>query len=197
MFRLPLAAASLIAFACAGFPATAAPVNLVTNGDFSTGDFTGWTQLGTPPPGFFFTQVKDGAAWLGAVGTNSYLFQDIATVVGHRYAFSFDLALGDEPGPRDFYAYADLFGGGPALLSLGDATAPFPFTHFVFTFIANDVDSVIGFKARMDDDWWYLDNVSVTEATPLPSTAPLLAAAVIPLILAGSRRRRGGSTGMR
>jgi hypothetical protein len=191
MLRLSLAAASLLALTCAGLPATAAPVNLVTNGDFSTGDFTGWTQLGTPPPGFFFTKVQNGLAWLGAVDTNSYLFQDIPTVVGRRYSFSFDLALGNEPGPRNFDAYADLFGGGPALLSLGNDTAPFPFEHFVFTFIANDVDSVIGFKARMDSDYWYLDNVSVTANSPLPPALVLFASGLVGLGFAVWQRRKG------
>jgi hypothetical protein len=45
MFRRFLAAA--LAFAAANGTATAAPINLLTNGGFETGSFRGWSQGGS------------------------------------------------------------------------------------------------------------------------------------------------------
>jgi hypothetical protein len=174
-----------------GAPAKASPINLVTNGDFATGDFTGWTQLGTPPPGTFWTIVLAEQAYLGPVGAHGYLFQDIATTIGQKYTFSFDLAI-EEGGHNDFFAYADLFGG-PALLSLVDV-GPSGFTSYVFSFIATDIDTVIGFKFRNDPGWWILDNVSVT-ATPIPPALLLFISALLPMAWVGYRRRAAAAVG--
>src|SRR5580704_14001113 len=76
--------------------------NLVTNGSFETGDFTGWTVTGdttfvgvcdvsTCPSGF---APQDGnfAAYFGPVGDTATISQTIATTPGEEYSLSFYLA---------------------------------------------------------------------------------------------------------
>jgi hypothetical protein len=184
MRRLLIVAVALLALAI-GVPAKASPINLVVNGDFATGDFTGWTELVPSPPGFVYTFVQNEQARLGPVGYHGYLVQDIATTIGQKYTFSFDLAI-EEGGGNDFFAYANVFGG-PALLSLVDV-GPSGFTHYVFSIIATDIDTVIGFKFRNDPGWWVLDNVSLT-ATPIPPALLLFISALLPMAWVGYRRR--------
>src|SRR5262249_2874481 len=66
--------------------------NPITNGGFETGNFTGWTQGGTtgntgvaantPHTGTF-------AAFLGPVGSDGTLSQNVATTPGQQYVLSF------------------------------------------------------------------------------------------------------------
>src|SRR5438270_2575967 len=75
-----------------------AAVNLIVNGSFETGDFTGWTLTGNTGftgvecPGAPFAGPGDGNcdAFLGPVGSNGTLSQSFPTVVGQVYSISFD-----------------------------------------------------------------------------------------------------------
>lgn len=97
-FTLPFA---LLAFTAAAPLAHAA--NIVTNGDFSTGDLTGWTSNSS----IAFPWVSTGSwAMTGCIGTNcisgtpseqSFLEQNLATVAGDSYTLSFDYASGGSP----------------------------------------------------------------------------------------------------
>src|SRR3954467_12399702 len=70
-----------------------ASANLVVNGSFETGDFTGWTQTGNTGfsgvecPGAPFAGPGDGNcdAFFGPVGSNATLSQTFATTIGQLY----------------------------------------------------------------------------------------------------------------
>lgn len=85
-----LAVAGLCAFGT--IPASAVPI---VNPGFETGDFTGWTQSGItafvgvqcPGPGSVHGGNCD--AFFGAVGSDSFISQDLATVPGQSYEIRF------------------------------------------------------------------------------------------------------------
>ena len=78
---------------------------LISNGDFHTGDFTGYTLGGNTG----FTGVGPGShgqgtvAFLGAIGSDTFLSQTFATTVGQTYTVSFSLA-NDGGATNDFSA---------------------------------------------------------------------------------------------
>src|SRR2546422_4407815 len=81
-----------------GISGPAHAAELVTNGSFETGDFTGWTQTGNTGfsgvecPGAPFAGPGDGNcdAFFGPVGSNGTISQTFATVVGAFYTIVFD-----------------------------------------------------------------------------------------------------------
>jgi|SRR6185312_5642089 len=101
--------------AFAAVMAMSAHAQLVTNGGFETGDFTGWTvspnqedpwvvtsnQGGHTPSGSFYASTGCvGALCIGSDGLDStnYLYQDLPTVAGQTYQISFSFASGGPGG---------------------------------------------------------------------------------------------------
>jgi hypothetical protein len=79
-----------------------ARANLITNGDFETGDFTGWTPT-LAPPGETDLFVANGpgpdttnVAYFGAIGTNfDRISQTFATTAGAFYTLTFFYQVGN------------------------------------------------------------------------------------------------------
>lgn len=183
-----LAAAALVAA-----PAMAA--NLVTNGSFETGNFSGWVQGGNTG----FTSVipaltnvsipfvpTDGQfqAEFGPVGSVGTLSQTIATVAGRRYAFSFD--IGTVVGSPNFYAAS--FDG--VVLDSITNSLTMAYNRRTFTVDATGASSVISFAFRHDPSFYYLDNVTVSEVVagvPEPTSWAML---IVGFGLTGATMRR-------
>src|SRR5262245_60901110 len=99
--------------------AVPASANLIVNGDFETGDFTGWTQSANATFTFVDGPPHSGphAAWLGPVNTNGFLSQTLVTVPGHLYDIEFWLQLdsnGIGPVTPNFFSFS--WGGSSATL---------------------------------------------------------------------------------
>ncbi|MFZ0312007.1 MAG: PEP-CTERM sorting domain-containing protein [Candidatus Korobacteraceae bacterium] len=180
---------------------TAAPAifaqNLVTNGSFETGDFTGWTTGGN----FEDTEVISGAFYdytgaqdgnfytvMGPVGSDGTLSQTLATTAGAQYTVSFWFgSVGDNP--SDFSASWD----GTQLLSLTNPNTGSAWTQYTYQVTGTGSDTLT-FAFRDDPAYMALDNVSVTEnsgqSVPEPSSLLLLGTGV--LGLGGVVRRKLG-----
>jgi hypothetical protein len=165
------AAMALMASAAA---VSASATELVTNGGFETGDFSGWTNFGNTG----FTGVQTGnfngvnptegghQSYFGPVGSTGGITQTIATVGGNHYTFSFDL-FGFVGG--NFYSAAF---DGVTLLSGSGGTGGYG-SH-VFDVVASGDSTAVTFTFQHNPSFYLLDNVSVSGGVPEPASWALM-----------------------
>lgn len=185
----PLACCSLVAAAL--FASGAARADLVTNGGFETGDFSGWTTTFTPAPGAMYVddQPPHDGTYGAYFGYDGSISQTLATVAGSTYKISFWLQLeSDANGASGPGAFSASFGSvvGTALLN----PTEFGYTEFDFLATATGASTDLTFNFTQVPLFWDLD--SVTVALPEPGSFALLAAAGL-AGAAASRRRRSAS----
>ena len=186
----PLACSLL---AAALFASGAARADLVTNGGFETGDFTGWTTVLDP----LYDSVSgaapvphDGLFGASFGGANSSISQTISTVAGSNYAVSFWLQLEADP---NNIATPNAFSfdfGGVTGASLTNAAA-FGYTLFEATFVGSSASTDLTFNFCEGPAFWDIDSIQVK--LPEPGSLALLAAAGLGGV-AATRRRRAAST---
>ena len=167
-----LLAATLLGGSLVAAPASA--TNLVSNGDFETGNFTGWTQGGNTAS----TGVESGnpfggiySAYFGPTKSAGYIEQRLATKAGTRYVLSFALA-NDKATPNFFSASIN----GVAIKSLTNSPA-FAYRLEIFKFIADANGSSVlrfTFKHKPEQTHFHLDNVVVEEDIAVPPAGTVL-----------------------
>ena len=171
-FSLALSLAAMAA--SLSFATHASAQNLVTNGDFETGDLTAWTEspgsgdtsVTTPFDGF--TPFGNDAAYFGAVGFVDYISQTLATTAGQTYDLNFEFGS-DGATPNEFIVTWD----GTTLSDQVNIPATGGFVDVDFTgLVASTNSTTLSFGGRNDPAYLALDNVSVT-AVPEPATVAL------------------------
>ena len=180
---------------------------LVANGGFETGDFTGWTltgnsaysQVSNVDWGYLHANSGSNYAMLGSFGGLSYLSQNLATLPGASYTLSYDLASDGYTG-NEFSASV----GGATLFDQTDIPE-MDYTLYTFHFTATGDSTTLSLGSRDDQGYLLLDDVSVmgppslsvipdggdrisTADTPLP--ASLWLGGLPMLAMAASRVRR-------
>jgi hypothetical protein len=182
MMRTLAIAVSVAALMATGAAQAGNPIELVVNGNFTSGadGLAGWTQAGVP----IGTSVLNGIFWAGAPNDFGYLSQSLLTTAGKNYNFSFDLSGGDFGGTLYFAALM----GGQILYNTSSALAP---THFDFQGTASAGSTLLQFAFQNDNDSFYLSNVSVTtQPVPEPESYAMMFAGLGVLGFMGKRRRR-------
>jgi hypothetical protein len=141
--------------------------NLLVNGGFETGDFTGWTQWGDPS----FTGVEtlhphSGThdAFFGpSVGLGG-IMQDVATTPGQTYTLSLWLA---HPFTSIGTEYQVQIGG--TIVDDQINMANIPYTQFTYTYTATSTTTTIQLGFLEPPSYFYVDDVSFTPNSPAPA----------------------------
>jgi hypothetical protein len=132
----------------------------VTNGGFETGNFNGWTQSGNTGFTLVYSSDSHGGAydaWLGPVGSDGHLTQNISTVAGQHYELDFWLS-NDGGVQNDFGVSWNGTTLSPQFLNLGSQ----PYTEYKFDVVGGGPSSSLEFTFRQDPAYLHLDDVSVT-----------------------------------
>lgn len=165
--RTLLVAAMLVAA-----PASAA--ELITNGGFETGDFTGWTvttgqgtivNTANPYTGTYAARLRVNN------GATRTLSQAVATTQGYSYQLTYWLRNVDATDAVDDWAVTT----GATTVDFGDRGA-FPYTQFTQNFVGQAGSTLVEFDFQhIRPGAFFLDDVSVT-VVPEPTTWALMIA---------------------
>ena len=170
--------------------------SLITNGDFETGNYTGWTLTNAEIyDGVCRTGSQMGAAIcdvhgglyamsFGHAGAVTSFTQTLATYAGQDYTLSFWLA-NDNAQDAPVTTFQVLWNG-VSIYSLASPQPSFAYTQLTFAVKATGSSTVLEFRAQQDPSQWFLDDVTVN--TPEPGSALLLGAALVVLVGLGRKR---------
>ncbi len=179
----------LIALALlAGAADTANAAELIVNGGFEDGDFSGWTRFGAKGFSGVSTVNPSEGDYAAYFSPNSVggISQSFVTLTGKIYRISFDLKHEVAAAvPVNSFSYS--WGG--SVVNNFVNFANFPYTHIGFTRIGGGVKTLAFSFRDARPTQFFLDNVSVTGSVPEPEAWAML---IMGFGLAGVALRRRG-----
>lgn len=202
--RIP---ATLIALAVVLFAADHASALTVVNGDFETGDLTGWSLSGETVNDLDYSGVDSSVPHAGEYGFysgapdgGSYLEQVFETTAGQEYTLSFWVSRDEQSDPfaepfNSFMVFWNRDYWTP-VFELQNFLDPIAYAQYSISLQAADAESLLSFYFFDSQSFINLDDVSVTAAdnpasVPVPGAMTLMASGLVGL--AGLRRKKSGS----
>ena len=192
-FALPLAITSS---ALASSTCDADGSNLVVNCGFETGDFTGWNVNDPSANSYVDGQQPNSGNYSANLGAEpGTLSQTITDTAGQTYNFSFymenEIAVDGNgnpfPGPDSFgVSVIDDNSNTDVLMSPVSIPQSSDFLQYSFTFIGSGSDT-LQFSIDNVPSYYNLDDVTVDEQTPEPSSLALMGTGA--LVFAAITRR--------
>jgi PEP-CTERM motif len=195
-YRKSLATIAFAVGATAAATAFADVPNLVTNGGFETGDFSGWNasvDLGVSGIDHVSAHTGNFGAYFGDSGTSGSISQSFATVAGTSY--DIDLWLrSDGLVPNGL----QVLWNGTTVYSVSD------FGSLNYAEIVIDPQqaasglSTLELRAGNDNGFLEMDDITVTAAVPEPTTYALVGAGLLMIWVrrktasSAQQRRAGG-----
>jgi hypothetical protein len=165
----------------------AGPINLITNGGFETGDWTGWTVgYSEPNPDIDIYGIPHSGSYAAEFGqaTEQYdsISQTLTTQTGSNYTLGFWLY--NPPGILPFTSNPDndqfqVYWDGALIMDINGVDPNDPqseYTYYSFDLTGTGSDTVL-FQGYDAPSYYNLDDVSLTgnsAATPEPSNLLLM-----------------------
>ena len=178
----------------AATPGAGAAGNLILNGNFATGDFThwgnNWNNLDLFPNGSYGMSAPGSDSYFASTGGNGSISQTIATTVGRQYTLSFLSNNNVDDTGGSFSGKINgstLFTAASIYLSTVNSWLTQSY-NFTATTTSTSVELDLNFGAVVGNG--YIDDISVTELSPVPEPSEWAAASVALLGLVYVAKRR-------
>jgi hypothetical protein len=179
----------VIAAGIAAVAPQAHAVNLIVNGDFGTGDFSGWTASANSYPMYIVAApTEGGSAYAAQIAGYTFNPDTLSQVVSDTSGQSYTLSFWVYQSPPNLTASDTSFNvdwNGTVF------TQPIPsgigYQNYTVTVTGTGLDNLT-FVAANNPGFTYLDNVSLSTGVPEPSTWAMMLAGFAGLGFAGYRR---------